>query len=227
MHGQSFRNQLSFIAAAVVLTCITAVAQDPVYQVIDLGAISPTKDSTGFAVNDSGQVVGQSAADELSAQLHAFRWTGGVMTDLGPLPGNVHSVATGINSAGQITGISYDLGSLFPQAFFWQDGVISPIGSFSPNAINNSGFVVGTQDTLRSDGIWQSEAVVWNGPSITGLGTLGGDNSYAHGINSDGDVVGVSQLADGTTTRAFLSGFRVDQRPRYLGWCEESRVFNQ
>ena len=127
------------------------------------------------------------------------------MMDLGPLPGNLHSIATGINSAGQITGISYDLGSLFPQAFFWDGGILSPIGPFSPNAINDAGFVVGTQDTLRSDGIWQSEAVMWNGSTINGLGTLGGDNSYAHGINIAGDVVGVSQLADGTTTRAFLS----------------------
>ena len=67
MHRQSYRKQLSFIAAVVVLTCIGAVTQAQDYQVFDLGAISPTKDSTGFAVNDLGQVVGQSAADELSA----------------------------------------------------------------------------------------------------------------------------------------------------------------
>ena len=128
----------------------------------------------------------------------------GAITDLETLPGNILSLATAINSPGQITGISYDLGSLHPQAFLWQGGVMTPLGMFSPNAINDAGNVAGTRQTLQGDGIWYSEAVVWNGATISGLGTLGGDNSFAHGINVAGDVVGVSQLSDGITTRAFV-----------------------
>ena len=36
------------------------------------------------------------------------------------------------------------------------------------------------------------------------LGTLGGDSSQAYGINDNGQVVGVSTLADGVTSHAFL-----------------------
>ena len=95
------------VAATVLLYCSIVNAQD--YQVVDLGAIYPGTGSSGFAVNNSGQVVGQSAADELSAQLHAFLWQGGVMTDLQTLAPNAHSTATAINSVGQVTGVSYDL----------------------------------------------------------------------------------------------------------------------
>ncbi len=197
------RIQLPVIAAVSLLVFANAVAQD--YQVIDLGVISQGKISSAFAVNDGGQVVGQAAADELSAQLHGFLWEGGVINDLATLPGNMQSVATAINQSGQVTGISYNLGSLQPQAFLWQGGVLTPLGPFTPNAINDAGNVVGTQDTLQVDGIWRSQAVLWDGATISGLGTLGGDNSYAHGINANGDIVGVSQLSDGTTTRAFFS----------------------
>lgn len=48
-------------------------------------------------------------------------------------------------------------------------------------------------------------AVIWdsNG-TIQDLGTLGGDNSYALGINDHGVVVGYSYLADNVTFHAFL-----------------------
>src|SRR5262245_29174684 len=39
--------------------------------------------------------------------------------------------------------------------------------------------------------------------TVTNLGTLGG-NSYAYGVNSSGEVVGYSQLADFHTEHAFL-----------------------
>jgi probable HAF family extracellular repeat protein len=48
-------------------------------------------------------------------------------------------------------------------------------------------------------------AFIWS--STTGmqdLGTLGGDISYAVGVNDSGQVVGYSYLADNVTTRAFI-----------------------
>ena len=54
--------QLPLVAAAMLLYCSIMQAQD--YQVVDLGASTPGTGSSGFAVNDSGQVVGQSAADD-------------------------------------------------------------------------------------------------------------------------------------------------------------------
>ena len=57
-------------------------------------------------------------------------------------------------------------------------------------------------------------AFIWNsGSGMTDLGTLGGDTSYALGINDSGEVVGYSYLADNVTRHAFTwtaSGGMVD-----------------
>src|SRR5690349_2211472 len=47
-------------------------------------------------------------------------------------------------------------------------------------------------------------AFIWNSSSgLTDLGTLGGNTSYALGINDSGTVVGYSYLADNVTRHAF------------------------
>src|ERR1044071_8833344 len=47
-------------------------------------------------------------------------------------------------------------------------------------------------------------AFIWNSSSgLTDLGTLGGDSSYALGINDSGEVVGYSLLAGNTPRHAF------------------------
>jgi probable HAF family extracellular repeat protein len=47
-------------------------------------------------------------------------------------------------------------------------------------------------------------AFIWsNGAGMTDLGTLGGDTSYALGLNDSGEVVGYSYLADNVTRHAF------------------------
>ena len=47
-------------------------------------------------------------------------------------------------------------------------------------------------------------ALIWDSNSgMTDLGTLGGDTSYALGINDSGEVVGYSYLADNVTRHAF------------------------
>ena len=47
-------------------------------------------------------------------------------------------------------------------------------------------------------------AVIWNDGGMTDLGTLGGDSSYALGVNDNGQVVGYSFLADNSTRHAFI-----------------------
>jgi probable HAF family extracellular repeat protein len=60
----------------------------------------------------------------------------------------------------------------------------------------------------------KQHAFIWNSSSgMTDLGTLGGNTSYALGINNSGEVVGYSYLADNVTTHAFTwtsSGGMVD-----------------
>jgi probable HAF family extracellular repeat protein len=118
---------------------------------IDLGTLGGMINNSGFAINDMQQVVG---ASDLSGDKfqHAFLWQGGVMTDLGALPGDVASAAIGINNSAQATGVSIDAaGNL--RAFLWQDGVMTDLNSLIPPnsplylmhgcGINSRGQIVG------------------------------------------------------------------------------------
>jgi probable HAF family extracellular repeat protein len=72
-------------------------------------------------------------------------------------------------------------------------------------------------------------AFIWNsGSGMTDLGTLGGDTSYAVGINDSGEVVGYSYLADNVTRHAFTwtaSGGMVDLGTLPGGaWSEGQKI---
>jgi probable HAF family extracellular repeat protein len=72
-------------------------------------------------------------------------------------------------------------------------------------------------------------AFIWNsGSGLTDLGTLGGDTSYAIGLNDSGEVVGYSYLADNVTRHAFTwtaSGGMVDLGTLPGGaWSEGQKI---
>jgi probable HAF family extracellular repeat protein len=67
--------------------------------------------------------------------------------------------------------------------------------------VNTAGQVVGrSYDNTQS----QSHAFLYNGGTMTDLGTLGGTSSSATGINSAGQVVGYSDTTSGNQPHAFL-----------------------
>jgi len=84
--------------------CLLAAAS--LYTVTEIGTLGgPT--SEGMAVNDSGQAAvsaRQSAASSLF--VHAARFSGGSLTDLGTLNSGDESQALGINNAGRVVGSS-------------------------------------------------------------------------------------------------------------------------
>lgn len=90
------------LAVVVVLAVGAARGAAAQYVPIDLGTLGGTI-SVAIAVNDSGQVVGDSftAGD---AEFHAFSWTaaGGIIA-LGTL-GATESEAVAVNSSGQMIG---------------------------------------------------------------------------------------------------------------------------
>ena len=71
------------------------------YTVIDLGTLGGTE-SYFYAINDSGQVVGDSWLTG-DTEKHAFISDGTTMTDLGTLGGD-HSNARAINNSGLVVG---------------------------------------------------------------------------------------------------------------------------
>ena len=72
--------------------------------------------------------------------------------------------------------------------------------SSQASAINTSGQVAGTFVSAEEHG----RAFVYSPGGMTDIGTLGGTNSYAQGINALGQVVGETYLAGDNIQRGFL-----------------------
>jgi probable HAF family extracellular repeat protein len=161
--------------------------QDTVMQ--DLGTLGG-RISIAVDVNEIGQIVGYSQTEPFG--VHAFLWENGAMTDLGTLAGG-DTRAVRANNAGQIIGWSADAPS-----FLWQAGVMQPL-PLSAAAINARGQIAGWATTDPA----KRRAAVWQGGTLTDLGTLGGDESWATAINNNGAVAGASRTASGEL-HAFL-----------------------
>ena len=97
-------------SAALACALLPPLFAQSTYKITDLGTLPGSTSSIATAINNSGQVVGNSGD-------HAFLWQNGVMTDLGTLPGSTSSTATAINNSGQVVGNSGN------HAFFWDNGI--------------------------------------------------------------------------------------------------------
>jgi probable HAF family extracellular repeat protein len=141
-------------------------------------------------INDRGQVVGSwfSTTDYKGTQ--AFMLENGVVTDLGSLGadvyGRVFTIPLGINERGQVVGYSTVGEHDFSHGFLWENGAISDLAPFNPNAINDRGQIVGTGPGGRR----VPHASLWEIGKITDLGTGPNDRSEALGLNERGGIVG-------------------------------------
>jgi len=192
-------------------------ADGPVSSAEDVGTLQVGNCgySFGYAVNNSGQVVGYSNVGGLfSSTTHAFLATSGVANqDLGTLGGNI-STAVAINDAGQVVGSSDFNPSMpyHPHAFLAT--ATSPMkdlgtlgGTYAQaNSINNAGQIVGTS-TLSGDTV--GDTFIYQNGTMTDLQTLipagsGWVLQNVQGINDVGQIVG-NGLYNGTE-----AAFRLD-----------------
>lgn len=186
-----------FLLMACVLPGIGSAAQN--YTIIDLGTLPPGS-ARVHDVNSLGQVVGASGHPH-GSDTRAFFWSRkGGMRDLG-LPGD-YSIAFAINDAGRVVGALNSTNGL--RAFLWtsttnltQLPMLSGTTSSIAYAINQVGQIAG---------VCGSHAVVWNGQTIKDLGAIEGAWSEAHGINTQGQVVGVSDTQNGPHAFLWLDG---------------------
>ena len=130
----------------------------------DLGALDPSPGYSSFAtaVNALGEVAGFSNVNNGVGTPDAFLYTGGTMYDLGTLGGvYTESVATSINSSGDVLGYSQDSLGLTRHAVLWiptspnaASGQMTDLNSLIPTgsgwvlnytgAMNDAGLIVGT-----------------------------------------------------------------------------------
>jgi probable HAF family extracellular repeat protein len=160
--------------------------------------------SVASGINDSDAVVGLSYT-ATNAQ-HAFLWTpGGGMQDLTPdLTSIGGATAVAINSANQVAGYYFPNGSLNTLGFSWtQAGGLQSVGTAGTlaMAINDAGTIVGKAP--MANGYLHAFSKTATG-SMRDLGTLGGAESSALSINSNGWIVGTSLT---TSTNGLPHGF--------------------
>jgi probable HAF family extracellular repeat protein len=140
------------------------------------------------------------------------------ITDL-PSLGGTNSRANSINNREWLAGYSNLPGNQSRHAALWRDGAITDLGTLGgPNSAvtwsvkSNSGLVVGIAQTATPDPLgeaWSSAAFypgatgrgyinlgfAWENGIMRTLPTLGGNNGFATGANSRGQVVGWAENA--------------------------------
>ena len=140
------------------------------------------------SINDSGVIVGSTWCETDDGWQYKratiFDYTGGgADIDLGPF-GRNHSEAHAVSNNGNIVGEASTGGGTAHVTIFDSSGGgnNTDLGEGYAFAVNNNLQVVGRRGDMAF--LWDQD----NG--MRDLGTLGGDNSSAWGINENGDIVG-------------------------------------
>jgi probable HAF family extracellular repeat protein len=146
---------------------------------------------------------------------HSFRWRNGRLIELGVLDSGPNSESNWMSPNGLIAGDSQD-GLLDPltgaweiQGVLWKGDKTIPVGTLDGGSnslargVNNNGEVVGLSTTTTPDanalimsfGLpypFQTRAFRWKNGVMQDLGTLGGPDAIALGINERGQIFGNS-----------------------------------
>ena len=154
--------------------------------------------SAASGINSSNAIVGLSYTSQ--AYQHAFYWTRAEgMTDITPSLTSIGGgTAVSINSSNEVVGYFYPNGSLNTLGFTWTaSGGLQSFGTAGTLGfgVNDEGTVVGQY--ILSTG-WRHAFSYTQSGVMTDLGTLGGGESSALGINSAGWIVGTSYTTDQT-----------------------------
>lgn len=220
---------LAALGCSACLFGTGAPAQATDYSLTDLGLLGNGFSSVyATGINASGQVVGYAFSNGYngtsftdSYQAFVTGADGHGMTAI-PTLGGSWSKATGINDNGWVVGTSATTTSTpggDTRGFVYEGAGAAPrsLGTFAgpstANGISADGRVVGAYtahgNTQRA---YLTDA---NGGAMHDIGTLGGANSTAYGVNQEGRVVGGAEYRtyaspDTPRQRAFMTGYGGD-----------------
>lgn len=189
-----------------VAVCISslsglAAAADAHYKLTDIGDLTKDrKSSVTFvsAINEKGDIVGQTFNDQLKAR--AFIYRGGRMTDLGDtglLNGKQPVLsAFGINQHAAVVGTTMAaVTSTLSRGFYWNLGIMLPLGTLRgmgtdtfATAINDKGDIVGAG--FRAPGDLRALRYVLGIPLEIGALADGRAAVQAFDVNNRGEIVG-------------------------------------
>ena len=190
-----------FLVWMIAVLSASASAR-PAYQLTELEPLPGYSSSCALGINDQGLIVGYSYNEQADPpDSMASMWRGAQVISLGTLGGS-ESLAAAVNRYGRVVGSSGVPGGMGHAFSFRQDKSrlhdLLPGQEASAFALNDRGMVVGQLGS-------SSEAFMMHHGVVTQLGTLGGESSWAAGINNDGTIVGVSQIRSDTgELRPFL-----------------------
>jgi probable HAF family extracellular repeat protein len=180
-------------------------------KLIELGTLPGDRNSEAVAINDSGQVAGNSDSGSIMigvhgdtfVRTHAFVWQRGKLAALAaPSPRWKWSEATGLNENGQVIGVYSSQQAPFDtHAILWTRGRITNLGAgdrlyerSSTAAINDRGEAVGYLERPYADGsfaiLWRAGAKLKIGPPPKRDARGGTGNAFA--INNRGEVLGAT-----------------------------------
>jgi probable HAF family extracellular repeat protein len=199
----------------VLASATLAVAQT--YTITDIGVLKGDNESSGFSINNYGDVVGCSDTQTslgypctgLVPGQHAFYWSKATgMKNLGTLSGATVSGAIGVNDNGIVAGYSnvYGLPATNFVAVRWSPtGTIAKLGALYSNA-SSAAFQVNSAGELAGDSFLLSgrvDATSWTSMKIKNLGALPNAIFTAGlAINDNGEIVGESVFSYGPPFRS-------------------------
>ncbi|MGA7931427.1 MAG: hypothetical protein WCA20_36215 [Candidatus Sulfotelmatobacter sp.] len=139
------RNFWILWVTTVVLACFSNAVAQASYKVTDLGTLGNDNLGCAMSVNNEGwtEIMAGNvdpSGNSLSGTLlngRAVLGVDGFKIDLGTLPGDFGSLASGISSKGQVVvGSTWDSNFDWSHAFIWQNGVMTDLNTLLPASSN-------------------------------------------------------------------------------------------